>query len=222
MMHPQWPTVTIADVLQDEQQQMMPCPRPFDGYVEQPARVSSTSLIHFERNRYSVPTPYAHRVVSLHIYPGQLVIVADDHEIARHVRQFDRHQTVYRWEHYIPLLERKPGALRNGAPFMEMPEPLLVLQRHLLRHPGGDRVMAQVLSAVPVHGVEDVLVAVEIALESGRPSGEHVLNVLGRLKTAATPEEISVASLNVRIEPVANVSRYETLRNIPAEANHVP
>ena len=142
--------------------------------------------------------------------------------MARHVRQFDRYQTIYNWEHYIPLLERKPGALRNGAPFMEMPEPLLALQRHLLRHPGGDRVMAQVLSAIPVHGIEEVLVAVEIALESGRPSGEHVLNVLGRLKNPSTPEAILVTSLNVRVEPAANVSRYETLRNIATETHHVP
>jgi len=222
MTHPQWPTMTIADALQDEQQQMMPCPRPFDGYVEQPVRVSSTSLIHFERNRYSVPTPYAHRVVSLHIYPVHVVIVADDQEVARHVRQFDRYQTIYNWEHYIPLLERKPGALRNGAPFMEMPEPLLTLQRHLLRHSGGDRVMAQVLSTIPIHGLEEVLVAVEIALESGRPSGEHVLNVLGRLKTPSTPEVALVTALHVRIEPVANVSRYEALRNIATETHHVP
>ncbi len=31
-----------------------------------------------------------------------------------------------------------------------MPAPLLQLQRHLLRHEGGDRVMAQVLAAVPL------------------------------------------------------------------------
>jgi len=41
----------VADVLQDEQTQLMPVPRPFDGYVELLARVSSTSLIHLERNR---------------------------------------------------------------------------------------------------------------------------------------------------------------------------
>jgi len=222
MMHPQWPTMTIADVLQDEQQKMMPCPRPFDGYVEQPVRVSSTSLIHFERNRYSVPTPYAHRVVSLHIYPAILIIVADDQEIARHTRQFDKHLTIYNWEHYIPLIERKPGALRNGAPFLTMPEPLLVLQRHLLRHTGGDRVMAQVLSAIPVHGLEEVLVAVELALESGHPSEEHVLNVLSRLKSPTPPETALSSPLNLEIEPVADVSRYETLRAIPTEINHVP
>lgn len=49
----------VADVLQDEQTQLMPVPRPFDGYVQLLARVSSTSLIHLERNRYSVPTEHA-------------------------------------------------------------------------------------------------------------------------------------------------------------------
>ncbi len=58
MAHPQWPAMTVAEVLQDERLQLMPMPKRFDGYVEQPVRVSSTSLIHFQRNRYSVPTPY--------------------------------------------------------------------------------------------------------------------------------------------------------------------
>lgn len=220
--HPEWPAMTVADVLQDERLQLMPCPKPFDGYVEQPVRVSSTSLIHFQRNRYSVPTPYAHRVVSLHIYPETLVLVADGEEIARHVRRFERYLTLYDWQHYIPLISQKPGALRNGAPFATMPEVLLNLQRHLLKHPGGDRVMAQVLSAIPLHGLDAVLVAVELALESGRPSGEHVLNVLGRLKGPAPQETETVLSipLVLREEPMANVSRYEQLRRNP-EVNDV-
>ncbi len=220
MAHPQWPTMTVADVLQDERLQLMPMPKPFDGYVEQSVRVSSTSLIHFQRNRYSVPTPYAHRVVSLHIYPASLVLVVDGEEIARHVRNFDRHLTIYDWQHYIPLIGQKPGALRNGAPFLTMPEVLQSLQRHLLKHPGGDRVMAQVLSAVPLHGLEAVLVAVELALESGRPSGEHVLNVLGRLKGSAPQDNVIAVPIALQEEPQANVARYEQLR-MNAEVNNV-
>jgi hypothetical protein len=105
-----------------------------------------------------------------------------------------------------------------------MPETLQSLQRHLLKHPGGDRVMAQVLSAVPLHGLDAVLVAVELALESGRPSGEHVLNVLGRLKGAAqaerVPENVLSIPLTLREEPQANVARYEQLRT-NREASHV-
>ena len=105
-------------------------------------------------------------------------------KVARHVRCFDRHQTFYDWQHYIALVQ-KPGALRNGAPFLTMPPALQLLQRHLLPTSGGDRVMAQVLSSIPLHGLDSVLVAVECALESGRPSGEHVLNVLATTQGTA-------------------------------------
>jgi len=106
-----------------------------------------------QRNRYSVPTEYAHSVASLRRYPFELVVIADGQEIARHTRSFDRGQTFYHWRHYISLIVKKPGALRNGAPFATMPEPLVRLQGYPLRHPGGDRVMAQVLAAVSVHGL---------------------------------------------------------------------
>lgn len=103
-----------------------------------------------------------------------------------------------------------------------MPEPLLQLQRHLLKHPGGDRVMAQVLAAIPVHGLDAVLVAVELALESGRPSGEHVLNVLARLKDESAPVPAIAAPLALREEPAANVDRYDALRQAgQTEADHV-
>jgi transposase len=213
MAHPEWPTLTIAELLQDEQTQMMPNPRPFDGYIERPIRVSATSLIHFQRNRYSVPTEYAHRVVSLRIYPSELRLVADGQEIARHERSFERYQTRYDFLHYIGLIERKPGALRNGAPFTDMPEPLRVMQKLLLKYPGGDRIMAQVLAAIPVHGLDAVVVAVELALESGRPSGEHVLNVLARLKSPNLQPPTIATALQVTEEPVADIDRYDGLRD---------
>jgi hypothetical protein len=172
-----------------------------------------------QRNRYSVPTEYAHRVVSLRIYPFELVVVAEGQEVARHARSFERDQTFYDWRHYISLIEKKPGALRNGAPFATMPEPLVRLQGCLLKHPGGDRVMAQVLAAVPLHGVEAVLGAAECALQSGRPSGEHVLNVLARLKSppSASAAELPAAALALSEEPAADVDRYERLRFGPDE-----
>ncbi len=123
----------------------------------------------------------------------------------------DRDQVVYDWQHYLPLIERKPGALRNGAPFAEMPLPLQQLSRALLRRNGGDRVMAQVLSAVPVFGLEAVLVAVELVLESGRPSAEHVLNVLARLKEGPPPQSVETGLL-VKTAPLVNPQRYDALR----------
>jgi hypothetical protein len=96
-----------------------------------------------------------------------------------------------------------------------MPEPLQQLRRALLRDPGGDRVMAKVLAIVPTAGLDAVLVAVELALEStrqGRVSVEHVLNVLARLTAVPVPESAATA-LQVATKPLANTERYDSLRN---------
>ena len=128
--------------------------------------------------------------------------MADDTIVARHDRLSNAGETRYDWQHYIPLLQRKPGALRNGSPFADMPEPLQRLRRGLLRNPGGDRVMAQVL-------------AIELALESGAPgkvSVEHVVNVLNRLNAQPVPPTAATL-LKVTTPPLANTARYDSLRS---------
>ena len=186
-------------------------PAPFDGYVELPARVSSTSLVSAARNRYSVPCAYAGHRVSVRLYPERVVVVGDQEIIAEHPRAGERDHVVYDWQHYVPLIARKPGALRNGAPFAELPDPLKRPSQALLRRAGGDRVMAQVLAAVPQHGLEAVLVAVDLVLDSGRPSAEHVLNVLARLREGPLPESVST-TLTVDEPPTTDTSRYDSLR----------
>jgi transposase len=221
--HPEHDQFSVAEMLEHERPHLMPMPEPFDGYVENPARVSSTCLVVVARNRYSVPCELAGQALSTRLYPGKIVIVADDAVVASHERLSDRGQTQYNWEHYIPLVQRKPGALRNGAPFADMPEPLQQLRRALLRDPGGDRVMAQVLAIVPTAGLDAVLVAIELALEGtrqGRVSVEHVRNVLGRLNAVPAPESAATA-LQVSTPPLANTERYDSLRVASAEeADH--
>ena len=138
--HPEHKQFSVAEMLEHERSHLMPMPEPFDGYVEKPARVSSTCLVSVARNRYSVPCELAGQMVSTRLYPGRVVVVAGDTAVASHERLGDESQTRYDWQHYIPLLQRKPGALRNGAPFADMPEALQQLRRGLLRESGGDRV----------------------------------------------------------------------------------
>jgi len=213
--HPEHTQFSVAEMLEHERTHLMPMPEPFDGYVEKPARVSSTCLVAVARNRYSVPCELAGQMVRTQLYPGRVVVVANDSIVAGHDRLNAAGQTRYDWQHYIPLLQRKPGALRNGAPFADMPEPLQQLRRALLRHTGGDRVMAQVLAIVPTAGLDAVLVAVELALETGPPSGrvsvEHVINVLGRLNATPAPQS-AATTLQVAEPPLANTARYDRLR----------
>ena len=178
---------------------LMPMPAPFDGYVQEFSRVSSTCLVTVARNRYSVPCELAGQMVSTRLYPTRVKVVAAERIVADHERLGDEGRTQYDWQHYVPLLQRKPGALRNGAPFADLPAPLQQLRRTLLRESGGDRAMAQVLAIVPGVGLDAVLVAVELALESAPPSGrvsvEHVQNVLARLNAAPRPGNVSTALL---------------------------
>ncbi len=82
-----------------------------------------------------------------------------------------------------------------------------------MRREGGDRVMAQVLAAVPTAGLEAVLVAVELVVESGALSAEHVLNVVARLNASPRPDLIET-TLQLTQAPLANTSRYDSLRGV--------
>ena len=210
LRHPEY-DLSLAEMLEQEQPHLMPMIAPFDGYVETLGKVSSTCLVTFDRNRYSAPCELVGQMVGIRVYPERIDLVAHDAVVASHLRSFGRTETRYDWQHYIPLIERKPGALRNGAPFADMPAPMQKLRGMLLKREGGDRIMAKVLAAVPGHGLDAVLVAVELVLESSTPSSEHIENVIHRLKAAPPPPQVE-STLTVEEAPVADTHRYDRLR----------
>ncbi len=218
LRHPEFKGFSVLEMLEQERLELMPMPSPFDGYVEKPARVSSTCLVSVARNRYSVPCELANHQVSTRLYPTRVEVAAADAIVASHERLADSGHIRYDWQHYIALVQRKPGALRNGAPFADLPAPLQRLRQGLMRHAGGDRVMAQVLAAVPTAGLEAVLVAVDLVVESGALSAEHVLNVVARLNAVPVPASVAT-TLQLTQAPLANTSRYDSLRG-EAEVNH--
>lgn len=210
----------IAEVHAEELPSLMPLGGLFDGFVEHTKRVSPICLVHFERNRYSVPASFANRPVSLRVYPARIVIAAEGQILCEHERIIDRShrsggQTVYDWRHYLAVIQRKPGALRNGAPFTEMPDAFRQLQGQLLKRPGGDKEMAEILALVLQHDEQAVLCAVELALEAGIATKTHVLNLLHRLvdgKPAGPDPIVAPQALSLMSEPRADVARYDTLR----------
>lgn len=220
--HPQHKDRTLAAVWEEERAALMALPAAFDGFVEHSKRVSSTCLITFEHNRYSVPASFANRPVSLRVYADQLVVVAEGQVIAEHARHITRDHssggvTVYDWRHYLSVVQRKPGALRNGAPFTALPASFKRLQRHLLKHPGGDREMVDILALVLLHDEQLVERAVALALEAGPVSKQHVLNCLSRLQEEPRPAPLAPpAPLQLVNEPLANTARYDALREVKA------
>lgn len=210
---------TVAEIWAREVADLMKPGRAFDGFVEHTKRVSPTCLVHFDRNRYSVPASFANRPVSLRIYPDRLVVVAEGQRVCEHVRVIDRAhrspgRTIYDWRHYLAVVQRKPGALRNGAPFTELPDAFRQLRQQLLRRAGGDREMVDILALVLQHDEQAVLCAVELALDAGVATKTHILNILHRLvdgKAASFTPIDAPQALVLRREPQADVSRYDTL-----------
>lgn len=216
--HPEDKRRTLSDYWESEREHLMAVPTAFDGFVEHTKRVTSTCLIAFEQNRYSVPASFANRVVSLRVYAERLVIVAEAKIVAVHERVFSRDhnvsgKTIYDWRHYLSVVQRKPGALRNGAPFNELPDSFRQLQSKLLRRPGGDREMVDVLALVLLHDEHLVERAVATALEVEQPSKQHVLNCLSRLSDVPRPKpSLPPPALRLINEPEANTNRYDQLR----------
>ena len=104
--------------------------------------MSKACLVRFDNNRYSfAPAPSAAQWTFMPTPIGS----QDGRIVAEHRRSFGRGETVYDPRHYVPVLVRKPGALRNGAPFKDwvLPAALDRVRRKLAGSNDDDRQMAK-------------------------------------------------------------------------------
>ena len=215
--HPDHPDKTVWEVFLAEKDSMIPLPGPFDGYRLKDCRVSPTCLVRFDRNLYSVPCEAAGEPVQVKAYADKVVVIRGGRVLAEHPRQFGRGKTRYDPWHYVPLLERKPGALRNGAPFHDwkLPAPIERMRLALQRHEDWERQFVGILLAVVHHGLEAVAVACASALKQGTASRDVVLNILSHSGENEQVEAASVPSqIRVQCEPLADCKRYDQLLGV--------
>jgi transposase len=213
--HPEHTDQTIWSVFEAERPQLVPYAGRFDGFHALPASVSKTCLVRFDNNKYSVMAKAVGRPVDLHAYADRIVIRQDGDIVAKHSRCFGRNQTIYDPWHYVPVLARKPGALRNGAPFKDwvLPGALERIRRKLAAVDDGDRQMVDLLSAVLTDGLAAVEAACGEALRDGVHSSDVIINILARRREPAAPITILTPdALRLRHEPAADCARYDSLR----------
>ena len=214
MAHPEFKERKVWDVYSEEKAALVPWVGPFDGFAETTATASKTCLVRFDRNRYSVKAKAANRPVSLRAYAGRVEIRLDGEIVANHARVFNRDQVAYDPWHYLPVLARKPGALRNGAPFKnwELPPALARVRRRLVGSDDADRQFVAILAAVMDDGLEAVEAACIKALNEGPCGQDVVLNILARQREEDQPPPLDVPSaLTLSIEPAADCARYDRL-----------
>lgn len=222
--HPEQKELSIQTVFtEQESSHLRPLVPVFESYSERSCKVNSTCLVNFDRNRYSVDCRYVHQVVSIRAYADHIDLVAQGAVIATHKRLFGRDKTSFNPWHYVPLLERKPGALRNGAPFQEwdLPASLQKIRQHLLKRLGGDHQYVRILLAITHHGLEAVTVACDLALSDKIINVDYILNLLGRLRSTPLTSPIPTPNtLQLTTEPLADCARYDALRETVSYATH--
>ena len=213
--HPELAEQTIWQVFEAERSQLVPIAGRFDGFHATTAAVSKTCLVRFDSNKYSVASRAVGRPVEIQAYADRIVLRQDGVVVAEHVRCMARGETIYDPWHYVPVLARKPGALRNGAPFKDwlLPANLERIRRKLRGSDDGDRQMVKVLSAVLSDGLASVDAACAEALGQNVHSADVILNILARSKDPGPPVTILTPdALKLRHAPIADCARYDSLR----------
>ena len=213
--HPELTEQTVWEVFEAERPKLVPYAGRFDGFHAVPASVSKTCLVRFDNNKYSVTASAVGRPVEVHAYADRIVIRQDGRIVAEHPRSFGRGETTYDPWHYVPVLAKKPGALRNGAPFKDwlLPASLERIRRKLKGADDGDRQMVKILSAVLTDGLAAVEAACAEALADGVHSADVVLNILARHRDPGpTATILTPDALRLRHAPIADCARYDRLR----------
>jgi transposase len=215
--HPELADQTVWQVFEAERPQLVPIGSRFDGFRATQASVSKTCLLRFDSNKYSVASRAVGRPLEVQAYAERIVIRQDGVVVGEHARSFGRNQTIYDPWHYVPVLARKPGALRNGAPFKDwlLPANLERVRHRLKGSDDGDRQMVRILSAVLTDGLAAVEAACAEALAGGVHSADVVLNILARRRDPGPVATIlAPEALRLRQAPIADCARYDRLRRI--------
>lgn len=215
--HPERRDQTVAQVFAEEKSKLLALPvSPFDGYQEIVSRVSPQLLINFDRNRYSVDAMAVGKSVSVRAYADRIVMVMDGVVVGSHRRHLGRDKVIYDPWHYLTVLEKKPGALRDGAPFKQwaLPEAMLEVRRILEGRAGGDRQFVSILSVVSRYGLTPVAAACAQVVDDKTVSSEVILNILSRSydkEPQPKPLQLSSQLPLLRLIPVVDCCRYDQL-----------
>ncbi len=223
--HPEDKSRTVWEVFEAERPLLVEHRGPFDGFHAVPASVSKTCLVRFDSNKYSVSARAVGRPVEVQAYADRIVIKQEGEIVGEHRRKFGREQTSYNPWHYVPVLVRKPGALRNGAPFKDwmLPGALGRVQAKLAGSNDGDRQMVDLLAAVLADGLVAVEAACAEALLAGAYSRDVILNILTRQRQPEPPRNIMTPdALRLLAPPTADCSRYDALRRKDGTPNGTP
>jgi transposase len=228
VVHSLFGPFTIKDRLAEDIAAATPLPaHRFDPCVVRPAvAVDKYQTVAYDGNRYSVPRPFAFRMVTVKGYVDRVVIAAEGQTIATHKRWTDKPTMILDPVHYLATLGHKPGALDHAPVFRDwkLPACFADFRAALEDHhgaAGGSRRFVRVLQLLGEHPLTRVHQAVEDCRRACLESAEAVLErtrALAAIEAAARggatppPEPSPIPHVQV---PLPDLSRFNLLLGGP-------
>ena len=194
------------ELFEQEKSYLRPLPdQPFEACRERSTFVDKRSLVQYETNCYSAPVQWAYHPVVIKVFVDRLELFCEHKPVAVHERCYDHQQYILTPEHYLKLLEKKPGSLDNARPFKGQPwgEDFDLMRRELeyRNEEEGTRQFIDVLLLMTEYPVDDVKQAVGVCIRRRAFAYEAVLGVLrnepvrprGQLDLSHRPELITAS-----------------------------
>ncbi|MEA3346719.1 MAG: hypothetical protein U9Q21_01355 [Candidatus Auribacterota bacterium] len=182
--HPDYPDKSRWEVYEEEKLQLTPLPGfSFECCRIQPAHVTPICTVFFDKNEYSVPDDYVGKIMQVKGYADEVVISHKGEHIATHKRSFGEKQKILNPLHYLGILSRKPGALRDGRPFKnwQLPEVFNGYRKLLNRkYQNGDTYYAKTLVLLKNWPLKEVTDAVKKAMKLKVAGDGYILSLLKR------------------------------------------
>jgi transposase len=202
---------TRADRWEQERLHLLPLPAdPFSCCRTEPAAVNRLQLVAFDRSRYSVPTSFVGKTVTVHAYVDRIAIAFGGERIAEHDRLYEAGGESFKAEHYLDQLDQKPSAVINARVFRNLPEPYQLFRKRCLdRVPPQPREFVEVLKLLREFPPDVVEQAVAEAAKSGVYRADAVAQICRRLTQPRSPAPL-VHAINVPMPP-PDLSRFDTL-----------
>jgi len=199
----------ILEMSEEERPCLHPLPvKRFEAYDTLEANVGSDLTFRFDGVKYSLPLEYAGKTVTLRVFPYEIEAWYKGKLAYRHERPFTKGENRYIPEHYLPLLEIRPRAMRNAAPlkFGVLPPEL-----EKFRSKCADKDKYEQLANILLLGRETdgnlLLEAVDYANKTGVPSFGKVKLFLD----LQAPARKTPAVDPVVVERCADLTQYDAL-----------
>lgn len=215
--------MTVGEASQQERVSLLPLAKegfPFEEVIY-PLVVDGHCRVKVKANWYSAPVPPGVRVGAV-VGPSWVEIKYDNRCVAQHERCYGRGHQILNLEHYLDVLERKPGAMANSTPLAQWrqagrwPECLDRIWKELEeRHgkSGGTREMIRLVRAGSVSGWARLIAAVEEALRLGARDAAAVLHILN-MPDAEQRKQYAIALAEELAEferPMPSLDEYDLL-----------